>query len=85
MQNSSSKAKLAGQSVDEVEEEKKNEEDKLDPNIVFPPTFKYLPTNKLMRYMINQALKAKKDENGDYGFLFWEQTPTTKLITITTL
>ncbi len=39
-------------------------------DIVFPPNFSYLPSPELLTFMINRATKAKKDANGNYGFIF---------------
>ena len=39
-------------------------------DIVFPPSFSFLPSQELLTFMINRATKAKKDANGNYGFVF---------------
>ena len=44
---------------------------KITDQMVFPPTTVYLPTPELLTFMINRAVRAKKDpETGLYGFIF---------------
>ena len=38
--------------------------------MAFPPTTIYLPSVKLIIFMINRAAQAKKDVEGNYGFIF---------------
>ena len=38
--------------------------------MAFPPTMIYLPSTELLTFMINRAAKAKKDMEGNYGFIF---------------
>ena len=62
--------------IDSIEERVKtfNEkigEIKITDQMVFPPTTVYLPTPELLTFMINRAVRAKKDpETGLYGFIF---------------
>ena len=47
-----------------------NTEIQITNDLAFPPTFQYMPTMKLMRYMILKAAFAEKGEDGNYGFIF---------------
>ena len=44
---------------------------KLTDEMVFPPTFSYLPSPRLITYMINRASQAKQDpETKEYELFF---------------
>ena len=58
-------------SIERLIEKAEHGEMMVTDDMVYPPTMSYLPTESLLTFMINRATKAKRGEDGKYGFIFW--------------